>query len=106
MSHVDIQELFQACEKELIQARDMMQAQQAPDMANFQTIISDLCHHIANLPRDEAEAYQEHLAALSEALTAIESMMQAQKQLATAQLKELNGRQDAHSAYKNQPSEG
>ncbi len=105
MSHVEVQSLLQQCEDELLRCRDVLNEGNAPDMQHFQTIITQLCDFMTSLPREEAEFYAEHLQALNDALSAIETIMSAQKQAVQQNLNELENRKDAHTAYKNQPSD-
>lgn len=69
------------------------------DLAGLDGTVQELCEHVLDLPKPEADAYREALAGLAGELNTLKARMeQAQAEL-REQLAALNARQKAAKAY-------
>ncbi len=100
MSHERIAALFQHAETHLLACRDALNNDEMVDMKPFEGVIRELCDLLAQMPQEEAQQYETHLAAFGEALAALTTVMEQKRDHIQAQLADTGRQQKAHTAYR------
>jgi hypothetical protein len=102
MSHETARLLLTEAEKCLELYQQKLAAGEGVELEGFEKIVQQLCAHVAEMPRDEAQIYGASLNALGESLDMLGQVLAQRRDELKNKIQGLNKSSAAANAYGNQ----